>query len=228
MILAVFETKNKIYVVVHAVCVSHTQTRPVFVVVYAEERQRMTAFVLPHHANSDTLRNMLHQFRGRLQEETSASSTPHLPNMFNALQKRSGNNQISHHYMIYWPLTREAFDTKRCLYETSVSSIVPAPQPFHFVYITSLLTKIHPKKNCFRSCKCTDHAKRIRLDWREFVYPQFVELLFKRSLTPTSCPSPLAENTIQLINKQLQCRFEIDTRAAFLNDVCLFFSPLHA
>jgi len=174
----------------------------------------MTAFVLPHHANKATLHGMLHKFRDRLASKPDSSQ---LANMFNALHKKSGGN--THHYMIYWPLTAEAFNTKRCLYEQSVNAVVPQPKAFHFVYITSLLTKLHPKKDRFRSCKCKDHAKQVPLDWAEFVYPQFVELLFRRSLTPSKCPSPLGTHTIQVVNEELQCRFEIDKEAAFLTQV---------
>lgn len=174
----------------------------------------MTSFVLPHHANSETLHRMFDSFRTRIRTD----ETP-LPNMFNALQQQMGNERGSHHYMIYWPLSKQAFETKRCLYETSVTSIVPEPKAFHFVYITSLLTKLHPKKARFRRCKCVDHSKEVSFDWSEFVYPQFVELLFKRSLlTPSKCPSPMALQTMQFINESLQCHFEIDKQAYFLNN----------
>lgn len=121
-----------------------------------------------------------------------------------------------HHYMIYWPLSKESFKTKRCLYEESLSTLSVKPKPFHFVYITAMLAKIHPEKSRFRACHCKDHASHIKLDWREFVYPQFVELLFKRTMTPTRCSSPMASHTLQLVNESLQCRFEIDREASFL------------
>ena len=177
----------------------------------------MTAFVLPHHADSQTLHSMLHKFRGRI---ASKPDSPQLSGMFNALQKRAGNDRTSHHFMIYWPLTQEAFNTKRCLYEASVGAITPKVKPFHFVYITSLLSKLHPRKDRFRRCKCADHAKRVPLDWSEFVYPQFVELLFKRLMTPSQCPSPLGSHTVQFVNESLQCRFEIEKQVSFLANVC--------
>jgi len=177
----------------------------------------MSAFVLPHHSTNDALHGMLDKFRHRLAEKPHSAQ---LSVMYEALQKRTGVSANSHHYLIYWPLTPEAFNTKRCLYEKEVSSLICTPKSFHFIYITSLLQKIHPKKNRYRSCKCKDHAKRIPLDWSEFVYPQFIELLFKRAMTPSKCPSPIAAHAIQLTNESLQCRFEIERQASFLNQVC--------
>lgn len=176
-----------------------------------------STFVLPHHANKETLQQMLNKFRGRL---TSKPDSPQLAGMFNALQRRTGNNNNAHHFMIYWPLKPEAFESKRCLYESQTSALIPAPKDFHFVYITSLLAKLHPtKKTHFKRCQCKDHSRRVRLDWSEFVYPQFVELLFNRSMTPSKCPSPIGLHTVQLVNESLQCRFEIDKQATFLTHV---------
>lgn len=180
----------------------------------------MSTFVLPHHADSGTLHKMLHEFRHRI---ASKPDSPQLADMFNALQQKTGTNANSHHFMIYWPLKKEAFETKRCLYEASISAITTTPKPFHFIYITSLLSKLERKKHRFRPCKCVDHVKPVRLDWREFVYPQFVELLFKRSMTPSQCPSPVGPRTIQFVNESLQCCFEIEKQVSFLTDVCFSF-----
>lgn len=159
----------------------------------------MTCFILPHHAKKEALHKMLLTFKERVE---SAPYTTHLPNMFNALQKRDS----VHHYMIYWPLSKERFNTKRCLVEQSV---MPECEAFHIIQVTSLLSKLSLKKNQFRRCDCSNHAREVTLDWREFIYPQFVEFLFNRSLTPTKCPSPQDKDTVQLTNETLQCCFEI-------------------
>lgn len=195
----------------------------------------MASFVLPHHANAETLRQMLQSFRARIHKHcdtvssSSSSSGSYSKRekevairdfleQMNELAVMGLDGTTTQKCIFYWPLTDDRFKTKQCLIDKSGTHNI------HLVSMPALVAKIHPVKNKFSRCECTSHAPRIRLNWQEFVYPQFVELLFKRLQLPSNCPSPTAQNVHCIINEKMQFSMEIDKHAAFLKEVCLSLS----
>ena len=183
----------------------------------------MTSFILPRHANAEMLHKMLRCFRVRLEKECAGEQTSHrervtyemLESMVETLsitQQSSSTQQC----VLYWPLKdKPTYDTKRCLYER------PGTHNVHLVYVSALIDKLHPTKNHFKRCQCgeTHHASRIRFDWREFIYPQFVTLLFAQHQLPSACPSPSTTNAHCIINEKFPFTMEVDCSAAFLTHV---------
>lgn len=189
----------------------------------------MTSFVLPRHATTEMLHKMLRYFRDRLDKECVGEGTGTqygpvtrelLQSMVNTLDVAAA--ATTQQYMLYWPMANKtAYDTKLCLYKE------PGPHNIHLVSVPVLIDKLHPTKNHFSRCVCTHHADRIRFDWREFIYPQFVDLLFRRIQLPSNCPSPSTNNAHCIINEKLPFSMEIDKTATFLPHVCppLSLSP---
>lgn len=184
----------------------------------------MTSFILPRHANAEMLHKMLRCFRVRLENECVAEETSQrervtyelLESMVETLQVTHGNSSAQQ-CILYWPLKNKTmYETKRCLYER------PGTHNIHLVYVSTLIDKLHPTKNHFNRCQCdgeTYHADRIRFDWREFIYPQFVTLLFGQHQLPSACPSPSTSNAHCIINEKFPFTMEIDRSAAFLTNV---------
>lgn len=194
----------------------------------------MTSFILPRHANAEMLHKMLRCFRARLENECSGEQTSQrsqvtyelLESMVQTLsvtQERSTTQQC----ILYWPLkNKSTYETKRCLYAQ------PGVHNIHLVYVSALIEKLHPTKNHFNRCQCGDtyHADRIRFDWREFIYPQFVTLLFAQHQLPSACPSPSTSNAHCIINEKFPFTMEIDRTALFLTHISddLFRLPCQA
>lgn len=185
--------------------------------------KRMACFVLPVHANAEILHKMLRSFRERINMASYGSEqltiTPERRDLvtYELLHsiKTLEEGQTKHH-VLYWPLSNDPYQMQRCLLEPNQSGT----NNVHLIPITTLIKKIHPhKENRFMPCNCADHSRRIRLNWREFIYPQFVELLFKRIQLPSSCPSPSTHQAQCLINEKCQYSMEIDKRASFLTDI---------
>lgn len=194
----------------------------------------MTSFILPRHANAEMLHKMLRCFRARLDQECVGEETSQrervtyelLESMVETLAV-TDKSSTTQQCILYWPLKQKTiYDTKRCLYTQ------PGRHNIHLVYVSSLIEKLHPTKNHFNRCQCgeTYHAARIRFDWREFIYPQFVTLLVAQHQLPSACPSPSTSNAHCIINEKFPFTMEIDRSAAFLTELIqdLFLVPSHA
>ena len=181
----------------------------------------MTSFILPNHANAQVLQKMLRHFRNRLQKESYGAEQVSVVQggervTLELLQSiKTEQDKVSEHYVLYWPLQHDPYQTKRCIIQQQQHT-----HNLHVIPITSLILKIHPTmKNRFMPCECVDHSKRVRLNWREFIYPQFVDLLFRRLQLPSNCPSPSVTNAYCVLNEKLHFSMEIDRHALFLRHV---------
>jgi hypothetical protein len=134
----------------------------------------MSTFVLPQHANKETLKTLFKGFRTRLQASGHVELL--LKGMNDALSNRSS------HCLIYWPVTNDEWHTKTCVYDQTYERGKESAVCFHLVYLTTLLSKLNKTATHFNECQCHNHTRGILFDWHEFVYPQFVELLSKRTL----------------------------------------------
>lgn len=193
----------------------------------------MASFVLPHHASAEILHEMLRNFRQRLDKEcieqcASERAAPPLSfqrDLLGSMQdivKGAQKDSNTQQHIIYWPMSKDPYRTKRCIIndKNEDGAAVSPSTGIHLVPILSLLTKLHPsKKNRFLSCQCTNHSKRVRLNWREFIYPQFIDLLFKRVQLPSTCPSPSTKDACCILNEELRFCMEIDKEASFISRV---------
>jgi hypothetical protein len=149
-----------------------------------------TSFVLQQHNKPEILHALLKSFRSRLDKQSAAeraSSSPLLQAMQTALSSTP-------HSMIYWPLVGDEYHTKTCIYDNAYERDKKESQCFHLVRFTDLLPRLHPTKSKFIACHCINHAPDITLNWQEFIYPQFVELLYKKydaSTPPPSSPTSI-------------------------------------
>lgn len=153
----------------------------------------MSTFVLPQHANKETLKGLFQGFRTRI--ESSGRIDVLLGGMRDALSNRSS------HCLIYWPLKNDEWHTKTCVYDQTFERGKESAVCFHLVYLTTLLAKLNKTATRFLECQCHNHTRDIHFDWQEFVYPQFVELLSKRTVVtsdersisaPPTPPSPIS------------------------------------
>ncbi len=184
---------------------------------------RMKTFILPQHANIDVLREMLGDFRRRLDEKTTnLSMIVDMNSQLDSMQRNDSQSDTenSFPYIIYWPYTNDEYSTKRCLYATDATTPSAA---YHMVYITTLLKLIHPVEHRFRKCACIDHTQKLILRREEFIYPQFVRILYKRLVVPIitdNTPLTVASATHSVTSESLQCKIRIDKTASFLTNVC--------
>ncbi len=183
----------------------------------------MSSFIMPRHANASMLRKMLKNFRSRIEKQCCGEQAGSqqrdyvtrdlLQSMANTLNLAE-QTSTTFTTILYWPLSKDTFNRQLCLYEK------PGAQDIHLVSMTNLIAKAHPWKNHYRACDCIDHDKRLRFDWREFIYPQFVQMMYARLQLPSACPSPSTKEAHCITNEILQFTMEIDKTATFLTHVC--------
>jgi hypothetical protein len=152
------------------------------------------SFVLKQHNDITVLKKMYKAFKARIDEKNSPlESYDLITAMHKALVSMSGSRCI---HLIYWPLIASEYQTKTCVYDQSYESTKQEATCFHLVNMTRLIEKLKRTKDSYVRCGCRNHSKNIRLQWQEYAYPQFVNLLYRHysrqiySRPSSPCASP--------------------------------------